>query len=147
MIPRRQTFTRLHFSTFHPIGNDIFRQLPPAPRVEVPSYHVVDGAGRPAGAINRHPFCMSRVFYDAAERPAERWTELADGSCRWRQTAAEVKVQALRVRQPHECLGLWPTQQLQLSQGTLCRAKAKHAHDEHFMRTPRLQKLGLFEVT
>jgi len=47
--------------------------------------------------VNKHPFCMSRVFYDAAERPEERWAQLADGSCRWRQSGSEVKVIALRV--------------------------------------------------
>jgi hypothetical protein len=40
---------------------------------------------------------MSRVYYDAGEKPEEVWAELADGSCRWRQTGSEVKVLVLRV--------------------------------------------------
>jgi hypothetical protein len=31
--------------------------------------------------------------------PAQVWTELMDGSCRWRQTGGEVKVLALKVPQ------------------------------------------------
>ncbi|KDD73520.1 hypothetical protein H632_c2095p1 [Helicosporidium sp. ATCC 50920] len=45
---------------------------------------------------------MSRVYYDAAEKPeevtlGEVWAELADGSCRWRQTGSEIKIVALKV--------------------------------------------------
>jgi hypothetical protein len=37
------------------------------------------------------------VYYDRKEKPEEVWTELADGSCRWRQTGSEIKVICLNV--------------------------------------------------
>ena len=47
--------------------------------------------------VDKHPFQLSRVYYAAHERPEEVWAELLDGSCRWRQSASEVAVIALRV--------------------------------------------------
>jgi len=47
--------------------------------------------------VDKHPFQLSRVYYAARERPEETWAELADGSCRWRQSASEVAVIAMRV--------------------------------------------------
>ena len=60
------------------------------------SYRLVDADGVPQERIDKHPFCMSRVYYDAAEKPREVWAEHADGSCRWRQTGSEVKIIALK---------------------------------------------------
>lgn len=61
-------------------------------------YRLVKADGAAAERVEKHPFCMSRVFYDGKERPEEVWAELADGSCRWRQTGSEVKVIALKVQ-------------------------------------------------
>ena len=53
--------------------------------------------GRRVERVDKHPFQLSRVYYAARERPEEVWAELMDGSCRWRQSASEVAVIALRV--------------------------------------------------
>ncbi len=60
-------------------------------------YKLVRGDGGALERPEKHPFCMSRVFYDGVGRPEEAWTQLADGSCRWRQTGSEVKIIALKV--------------------------------------------------
>ncbi len=72
---------------------------PPKQALALPygAYRIVRADGSAPERVNKHPFCMSRVFYDAAERPEERWAQLTDGSCRWRQSGSEVKVIALRV--------------------------------------------------
>ncbi|KFM27326.1 Tetratricopeptide repeat protein 28 [Auxenochlorella protothecoides] len=74
---------------------------PPKMELEVPyrMYRITRIDGSTVDRVDKHPFCMSRVYYDAAEKPEELWAELADGSCRWRQTGAEVKVCVLKV--PH----------------------------------------------
>ena len=42
--------------------------------------------------------CWScRVYYSSSEKPEEVWAELADGSCRWRQTGSEIKIICLKV--------------------------------------------------
>ena len=64
------------------------------------SYRLVAEQGAPVERLNKHPFCMARVYYDAKEKPQEVWAEMSDGSCRWRQTGSEVKVIALKVRLP-----------------------------------------------
>ena len=61
-------------------------------------YSLVGTHGEAVERRDKHPFCMSRVFYAAADKPPEVWAEMADGSCRWRQTGSEVKVIALQVR-------------------------------------------------
>ena len=53
--------------------------------------------GRRVERVDKHPFQLSRVYYAARERPEEVWAEMMDGSCRWRQSASEVAVIALRV--------------------------------------------------
>ena len=72
---------------------------PPKQELALPygSYRMIKGDGSAPDRFDKHPFCMSRVFYDASERPEELWAQLADGSCRWRQSGSEVKVVALRV--------------------------------------------------
>lgn len=60
-------------------------------------YRLVRGDGGALERPDKHPFCMSRVFYDGVDRPEEAWAQLADGSCRWRQTGSEIKVIALKV--------------------------------------------------
>ncbi|KAK9824173.1 hypothetical protein WJX72_008288 [[Myrmecia] bisecta] len=60
-------------------------------------YRPVYADGRAPERTDKHPFCMSRVYYQANEKPREVWAEMADGSCRWRQTGSEVKIIALRV--------------------------------------------------
>ena len=61
-------------------------------------YKLVDAVGRPVERGQKHAFCMSRVYYDRSEMEStETWVELADGSCRWRQSASEIKIIALRV--------------------------------------------------
>jgi hypothetical protein len=47
--------------------------------------------------VDKHPFQLSRVFYASRERPEEVWAEMLDGSCRWRQSASEVSIIAMRV--------------------------------------------------
>lgn len=71
----------------------------PKLELEVPykMYRLVTSTGGAVERTDKHPFAMSRVYYDAAEKPEEVWVELADGSCRWRQTAGEVRVLALKV--------------------------------------------------
>jgi hypothetical protein len=72
---------------------------PPAVQLELPysSYRLVRTDGRAVERVDKHPFQLSRVFYDAKERPEQVWAELRDGSCRWRQSAGEVAIIALRV--------------------------------------------------
>ncbi len=72
---------------------------PPKIDLEVPykMYRLVTSRGTAVERVDKHPFAMSRVYYDAAEKPEEVWAELADGSCRWRQTAGELRIIALRV--------------------------------------------------
>lgn len=88
-------------------------------------YKLVRSDGRPASVGRRHPFGalalfrvdeqqrllrlwsqkkknawqagLARVCYKGTEKPTETWVEPEDGSCRWRQTASEVEVRALRV--------------------------------------------------
>ena len=43
---------------------------------------------------------LCRIYYDGKEKPEEVWAELADGSCRWRQTGSEIKVICLKVQLP-----------------------------------------------
>ena len=62
------------------------------------AYRLVHAGGEAVERLDKHPFCMSRVYYEAGERPREVWTELIDGCCRWRQTGSEVKVIALQVK-------------------------------------------------
>lgn len=77
------------------------QEIVPAPalQLELPysSYRLVRGDGRSVERVDKHPFQLSRVFYDAKERPEEVWVELKDGSCRWRQSASEVAIIALHV--------------------------------------------------
>ena len=74
-------------------------QVRPALPLALPyaAYHLCTADGTLLERRDKHPFCMSRVFYAAAERPAEAWAQLADGSCRWRQSGSEVKVICLKV--------------------------------------------------
>ena len=61
-------------------------------------YKLVDSVGRQVERGQRHAFCMSRVYYDRSEMEStETWIQLADGSCRWRQSGSEIKIIALRV--------------------------------------------------
>ncbi|EIE23252.1 hypothetical protein COCSUDRAFT_63608 [Coccomyxa subellipsoidea C-169] len=71
----------------------------PKLELEVPyrMYRLTRGDGGALERPDKHPFCMSRVFYDGVDRPEEAWAQLVDGSCRWRQTGSEVKLIALKV--------------------------------------------------
>lgn len=75
--------------------------MPSKPKLdlEVPykMYRLVTTNGTAVERTDKHPFAMSRVYYDASEKPEEVWVELADGSCRWRQTAGEIRIIALKV--------------------------------------------------
>ena len=92
------------------------RSLQPPPRLPLAlpyaRYSLVGAAGAPAERPDKHPFCMARVRYagDRGGPPTSStgggaaggdgggvWFQPADGSCRWRQTASEVEVVALRV--------------------------------------------------
>eukprot|EP00887_Chlorella_sp_A99_P005264 scaffold1.g5264.t1 len=77
--------------------------LPARPKLEIELpyrlYRLVRADGSTPERTDKHPFCMSRVYYDAVEKPEELWTELLDGSCRWRQTGSEIKVMVLKVPQ------------------------------------------------
>ena len=72
---------------------------PPAAQLKLPysSYQLVRADGRAVERVDKHPFQLSRVFYDAKERPELVWAQLRDGSCRWRQSAGEVAIIALSV--------------------------------------------------
>ena len=75
--------------------------VPSRPKMEVVvpyrSYSLVDARGNPVKRSDKHAFCMSRVYYDRTEIQAEVWVEIADGSCRWRQSGSEIKIIALKV--------------------------------------------------
>ena len=76
-------------------------------KAEVPlSYCLVTVDGRPhegpQAGLPKHPFGLSRVFYDAKELPGQQqqaWCMLSDGSCMWRQSASEIQIYALQVPQ------------------------------------------------
>lgn len=71
----------------------------PDTSIELPyaNYQLVRADGQRVERVNKHPFQLSRVYYSAVERPDEVWAGLSDGSCRWRQSASEVAIIALRV--------------------------------------------------
>ena len=71
----------------------------PDTSIELPyaNYQLVRADGRRVERVNKHPFQLSRVYYSGVERPEEVWAGLSDGSCRWRQSASEVAIIALRV--------------------------------------------------
>lgn len=75
--------------------------LPSSPKLELEipykKYRLVTAEGVAVERTDKHPFCMSRVYYDASDKPEEIWAELADGSCRWRQTGSEIRIIALHV--------------------------------------------------
>ena len=52
-------------------------QVRPERRLALPygSYRLCSAAGGRVERADKHPFCMSRVFYDAAERPGEVWAQ------------------------------------------------------------------------
>ena len=60
-------------------------------------YKLVSADGRGVERRDKHPFCMSRVYYSRDERPDEVWAEDTAGSFRWRQSSSEVKIIALKV--------------------------------------------------
>ncbi len=74
-------------------------------------YRLTRGDGGALERPDKHPFCMSRVFYDGVDRPEEAWAQLADGFCRWRQTGSEVKLIALKVRVFASCTHPCPQEQ------------------------------------
>lgn len=61
-------------------------------------YKLVTADGRGLERRDKHPFCMSRVYYTRDERPEEVWAEDSEGNYRWRQSSSEIKLIALRVR-------------------------------------------------
>jgi len=75
--------------------------VPSRPKMEVAVpyrlYRLVDARGNQVQRSDKHAFCMSRVYYDRTEIQKEVWVEIADGSCRWRQSGSEIKVIALKV--------------------------------------------------
>ncbi|KAK9866397.1 hypothetical protein WJX84_007801 [Apatococcus fuscideae] len=86
-------------------AKQLTRPTQPKTDLELPykMYRLVRADGKAVERPNKHPFCMSRVYYDATEKPEEVWTEVADGSCRWRQSGSEIKVICLKV--PAELTG------------------------------------------
>lgn len=74
-------------------------QVPrPKQEISVPykHYRLVTADGRALERQDKHPFCMSRVYYAKDERPQEAWAEDSDGSYRWRQSSSEIKLIALK---------------------------------------------------
>jgi len=75
--------------------------IPARPKMdlELPyrSYKLVYTNGQPVERTDKHPFCMSRVYYDNKERPKEVWAEMSDGTCAWRQSGDEVALMCLKV--------------------------------------------------
>ena len=61
-------------------------------------YKLVTSDGRALDRRDKHPFCMSRVYYSRDERPEEDWAEDSAGNYRWRQSSSEIKLIALKVR-------------------------------------------------
>jgi hypothetical protein len=95
-------------------NNNSDRQLmqPIRPKMELDlpyrHYHLVRADGSPAPRTDKHPFAMSRVYYDPSEKTTEEvWAEICDDNdndiagsgrcCRWTQTGGEVKVIAVNV--------------------------------------------------
>lgn len=112
---------------------------PPKLELELPyrMYRLVAADGTALERPEKHPFCMSRVFYNGVDRPGpEAWAELADGSCRWRQTGSEVKVVALKVRAGlllNTCDLTEPVRELRASLGALGLTPARCIHKEDNM--------------
>lgn len=84
-------------------------QVRPEKQIALPyaSYRLCKADGAAVERTDKHPFCMSRVYYDAHEKPQEIWAQMADGSCRWRQSGSEIKVIALKVCPGHDGWGRW----------------------------------------
>jgi len=62
-------------------------------------YKLVYADGSTVERVDKHPFCMSRVFYSSKEKGQDVWIQPMDNSCRWKQSASEVSVQVLNVPQ------------------------------------------------
>ncbi|GAX82303.1 hypothetical protein CEUSTIGMA_g9732.t1 [Chlamydomonas eustigma] len=68
------------------------------------SYQLVTQDGRPfegpQTGLPKHPFGLSRVYYDSKELPCSRrqvWCQISDGSCRWRQSSSEIQLLVLQI--------------------------------------------------
>ncbi|KAK3259309.1 hypothetical protein CYMTET_31684, partial [Cymbomonas tetramitiformis] len=61
------------------------------------SYRLVFTDGSPVERVDKHPFCMSVVHYDAKEAKQQVWAEMSDGAAAWRQSADGLIVMGLKV--------------------------------------------------
>jgi hypothetical protein len=78
--------------------------VPPAVDKVQLSYQQVTPNGKPfegpQAGMPKHPFGLSRVYYDSKELPCSRrqaWCQMSDGSCRWRQSSSEIQLRVLQV--------------------------------------------------
>eukprot|EP00958_Prasinococcus_capsulatus_P018088 scaffold2088_cov399-Prasinococcus_capsulatus_cf.AAC.56 len=75
--------------------------LPARPKMEIElpykMYKLVKHDGTVTERITKHPFQLSRVYYAQSEQTENVWVETMDHVLRWRQSAGEVKVMALKV--------------------------------------------------
>ncbi len=62
-------------------------------------YRLVTSDGKALERQDKHPFCMSRVYYSRDERPQEAWAEDSGACYRWRQSSSEIKLIALKASQ------------------------------------------------
>lgn len=59
-------------------------------------YDLVLSSGQRAPKKPRHAFGISKLLLDPSQASQEIWAQMHDGSCRWRQTATEIKLLALK---------------------------------------------------
>jgi len=77
----------------------LVKPVKPKLEMEVPyrTYSLVYSDGTPVPRKSKHAFALTIVRYDSKCNEKEIWTQLSDGSCRWRQSSSEVKLIALKV--------------------------------------------------
>lgn len=71
----------------------------PALAMDLPyrTYTLTRSNGEPVERVDKHAFCMARVFYDRNEVDYDVWYSPSDGRCRWRQSASEISVMVLGI--------------------------------------------------
>ena len=54
------------------------------------TYSLVRFDGSPVERVDKHPFCMARVYYNEKEETV--WFQASDGTHRWQQSASEIRI-------------------------------------------------------
>lgn len=101
---KQQQSEDFEFSSFVRGKSDLDKENVPVPsrpktEIELPykMYRLVNSDGTPCERIDKHAFCMSRVYYSNTDLPQEVYAQLCDSSLRWRQSSDEVKIVLLTV--------------------------------------------------